>query len=924
MISKSLESKINEAMGLLFVGNYDNFSEEEINELYREVGSTFRKVSSQWGEIVNPREYKAIFVALVNLTKGWQLGDDKWLAYLSKKLFGSDDQMKGKAYGILTKSIESLAKRNEIFMLTSTRDKYYATICSHAFSPLSSIESLFDLCWEIYAKDLDFNYPLPKKLLTDITNSLRTRLGKALDDKDFALGSKVYSLRIGLKGLAVDNQEALGMLLDEILQNIDCCFNVKSFPKRNYLSKLVSRWWKRKSSTFGTSIKKKLGSVSVRDLSSFQPRYVAKDGGPYLLIPRTRFSDSGAGPIAIKVMNGNEIKIDEPIGTYGSGILSTTEEFCIPLQRISSMADSRISVSLYRGGQKVYNSNKKLFRTFILFDKSGKEAQGESLIPGNFFLYIDNPHNGQIPQDIQRIKGNFFSLVTRDNDVLQVGTECIYFEHAQTDRKAHLSYNKVSNVSYECEGVEYTIINGDLALVIENEVNLQDVGVKCGETRYNLSDFPRRNLDGKNQFDLNSISEYGKPVSILIFWYSSNKLILALSCLRFHDFKICFNRDLYYSSSSKTPDLRIGQVEVSFDGKTQIDDLFDISQDEFALPYMNGSILYTPPILKWRVDNGNYSTEPKTIFFTQLTNGSVLHVSFPLGVDDTLAMNSGPLTKNSQGDFNLGAALYSTDTKRYEEVTVFLKRKGEFYEILRVFMSPGFLFSPLFIEPEEKSLIVDLSSFIGPTKANLELVLSSQEEKEVKRIPLSERLDAINLNGINDGTYTFSIVLPEFIAFKKTDVIVFQKEAFLGDKRKYRFKGKALRLKKIMPIGRSQFSPMGIICRISNISYLKTIDEFDIYTGELFKWHPLERTWQKIESLNDKGGNSKKVNPIRIEIMTDHTCYLGYGLDLEDPELDSYDEFSISYDGQRLLVGNGWSSILNIDYFYFDTEEEHV
>ncbi len=924
MVSKSLESKIDEAMRLLFVGNYDEFSEEEINELYREAGSIFRRVSSQWGESVYSWEYKTIFVALVNLTKGWQSGEDGWLAYLSKKLFGTDDQIQGKAYGILTKCVEGLARRNDIFMLTSMRDKYYATICCHAFSPLSSTESLFDLCWEVYANDLDFTYPLQKSLLEEIGKSLKTKLEKALDNKDFTLGSKIYSLRIGMKGLAVDNQEALSQLLNEILQNIDCCFNSKAFPKHDYLSKLVSRWWKRKSSAFGTSVKRKYSSVPVRDLSSFRPRYIARDGIPYLLIPRIRFSGSISDPFSIKVMNGDETKIEEPIRTYGSGLLSTTEEVCFPLETISPKADSRISVSLYRGNQKVYDSNKGLFRNFILFDKSGKEARGESLIPGNFFLYIDDPYTGQIPQDIQRIKGSFFSLVTKDNDVLQVGAECVYFEHIQTDRKAYLLYDKVSNVSYECEGVEYIIINGDLTLVIASEVNLQDVGVKCGEDRFNLSDFPRKEQEGKIQFNLNSLADKGKPVSILVFCYSTNKMIVALSCLRFQDFKIHFDHDLYYSSSDKTPDLWIGQVEVSFAGQTQIDDLFDISQDEFSLPYRNGSILYTPPILRWRVDNGDYFAEPKSVYFKRLTNGSVLHVSFPLEADDIVTMNSGPLTKNSQGDFNLGAALYSTDINKHKEVIVFLKRKGEFYEILRVFMAPGFLFNPLFIDSERKSVIVDLASFIGPTDAKLELVLSSWEEKTIKRIPLTESLNVIDLNDISDGAYTLSVVHPRFIAFKKEDDVVFQKKAFLGDERKYRFKGKSIRLRKIMPIGRNQFSPIGIMCRISHISYLKTIDGFDIYSGELFKWYQQEKTWQKVVSLKDKKGNPIKVNPIRIEIMTNHTCYLGYGLDLEDPELDSYDEFSISYDGQRLLVGNGWPSILNIDYFYFDMEDEHV
>ena len=924
MLSEKIRAKVAEAMKFPFVGNYAGFSEDEINELYREAADIFIRYSYRDGRYVSLQEDRIIFVALANLTKEWQLGETGWLEFLSKRLF-VDDQIKGKKYQILTNCVEKLARNNDIFMLTSMHDKYYATICCHALSPLSSMESLFDLCWEVYTLDFEFDDSCAKVFLDDIAHSLRTKLETSLDDRDFTLGSKVYSLRIAQKGLAVDNQVALCILLDEIFQDISCCFNRKSLPECDYLSTLIRCWWERKSATYGMINERKFISTPARDFTSFRPRFIAKEGLPFLLVPRIRLSDSLVDPIFIKVKNGNETKIHQFVRIRGSGLLLTTEELCFPLKDISLKAQSSISVAIYCGEKKLYDSEKSLYRSFILFDKSGKEVKGDSLIPGNFFLCIDDPHKGQIPQDLQRIRGNFFSMVTRENDVLQVGMECIYFSQVQNDTKGYFSYNRVSDVSYESEGITYTIFNGDLTLIIENEINEKNIGIKCGETLYNIFNLPQKHQNGKIQIDLNSIVECGKPVSIRVFLFSTNKLLLPpLNCLRFQDFKIDFDHDLYYSSPDKNTDLRIGQVEVSFNGHLQVDDLFDISQDDFSLPYMDGRFLYVPPIMRWRIDDGNCSSEPQTIYFQQLTNGSCLHISFLLDSDDTIETNAGKLTRNNQGDFNLGAFVFSQKDNKLHEVIVFLKRKGKFYEILRVFMTPGFLSDPLSVNTKEKSLIINLSSFVGPVKPNISIVLLSTNEKEIRRIPLFEENNSIDLNEIDDGNYLISIVFSKFEAFRKVDSILLKKMIFLGDEKKYRFKNKYIVIKGFKPLKKVQSMQIEFTCAINNLSFLNTIEGHDIYKGDLNIFFPEERKWKKIVSLKDCQNNSIMVNPVRIEIIDDHTCYLGYGLDLEDLSLGKYDEFCIASNKKTFLVGTGWSSSFNVDYYFFDTEEIYV
>lgn len=74
--------------------------------------------------------------------------------------------------------------------------------------------------------------------------------------------------------------------------------------------------------------------------------------------------------------------------------------------------------------------------------------------------------------------------------------------------------------------------------------------------------------------------------------------------------------------------------------------------------------------------------------------------------------------------------------------------------------------------------------------------------------------------------------------------------------------------------------------------------------------------------MSDNEGQAIKINPLRIELRTNLTCYLGYGLIETDKAFD-YDEFTLDNSG-KISVSTRTNGYKNrfIDYFIMEVEKD--
>lgn len=153
---EKLLQKINDAMELIFVGNYV-FSDEELAQLYDFTSCLLRTYDSGWGNDILQKYDALVFVAMVNAAKDWQSDEDTFWNHIYKKLIGTDGASQ-KIYMYLTNLIDRLGKQGKIVYLSGCVKRYYATILAHAFSPLKSTKSFLELCWTLYSEDMNFTY----------------------------------------------------------------------------------------------------------------------------------------------------------------------------------------------------------------------------------------------------------------------------------------------------------------------------------------------------------------------------------------------------------------------------------------------------------------------------------------------------------------------------------------------------------------------------------------------------------------------------------------------------------------------------------------------------------------------------------------------------------------------------------------------
>ena len=434
MLNNDINNKIDAAFENSFLGDTLAFTDEEKSLIYDEVGSILRRVGNERGETIRTSEYKMVVIALVELTKKWESNEDAWLEFISKKLLGSQSDIRGKIYSQICKCIDSLCEDGNLFVFDCFTKKYYTSICSHAFAPKSSVFAFFEMCWEIYRNDLLQQYVPNDPILRIVVASLRNKFSFCKsDDEDINIGSKAYAFRAGIKGLAIDKEDLLIKLLDTSILSIHSLFNNEPIAADTYSKKLLKKWWAEKEASFGI---RKERSISKRefvatDYSQIKAKYILDSGKAKLIISPFRLIDNFDYEPYIQVIINGEILVNEPIPTRGSGFIMTTKAVEYDLDSFILKGNDEIEVEISHTSKSIYNSKKTLKRNFIVFN-GNKEVSSQTLLPGIYFIFAPNINEIGHPNDIQRITKNLYSFVAIEGDVIRSSDRIVFFENDRT------------------------------------------------------------------------------------------------------------------------------------------------------------------------------------------------------------------------------------------------------------------------------------------------------------------------------------------------------------------------------------------------------------------------------------------------------------------------------------------------------------
>ncbi|MCH5323868.1 MAG: hypothetical protein J1E39_01520 [Eubacterium sp.] len=909
---EQLLQKVSEAIQEDFVGNCV-FSDDELAIMYDFTGNLLRNYDSGWGNSISQGYDQLVFVAMVNAVKTWKSDEDTFWDCIYKKLIGTSGSQK--IYIYLTSVIERLGKNGKIIYLSGCTKRYYATILAHSFAPISSTESFLELCWNLYSEDMNFTYNKNDEIFSLVSEELRrTFLNEKSIEDDLRLGSGVYSLRAGIKRMTIDAPDKMVQFIENTICLLDRVFSGEILDSNLYYNSIVRNWWKDKEKSFGIEKpKRNTYDRAITDYTTIRPKYNFNGKQAVLTIPSIRLKSNFYVSPILNVYRGEELIDQRELDTFGTGLTMATKELPIYADNLVSMGgDLDCTIEIVHCGESIYNSKKTLFRDYLLF-KDKREILQEECFPGNYILFAPGfDRFSSYPKSIKRMPGepNLYVFNATEDEILQSEKRTVFFVNEKQNRSIRIVSDRKNNAKFIHDGEEYFVIDGDLKVIVNTDLDISKYGIRYEESDFKLKDFTCIEGEGIRTFLITELLNVCEPQKINIFSYIDNRIEASFNVVKFNRISIVYDKVLYFDKNN------IGTVHFSTE-KYNKEVSFDIYQGDVIIPFDDGDIVLTPPVLRWRIDDGEPSMQfGDGLWYKSISNSAMLQIDLPPELGYQVFTNNNVfLTEGSElNSFKFGELLYSM-LQQSGEVTVFVKIENNniVYPVLNVCLQEKFRYAPFEIVGRE--LIWNSSqAFIGDDNARF-YISFLEKGTVVHSFEVENQSMKYSLNDLEIGCYDVTVELVKRIAFANKQIKLYECSITYGDINIIRFKGKYLRFEKVMLTGASNYEPIKTFY-VDHLWYIGEIEGCHYYTGSAYI---INRDGRKVylnTMANDKG-IFESTNPIRLELRSENSCFIVAGVNRDDMD-DFLGEFTLD---TRNCISNLDKTTRGIDYFVFEKEE---
>jgi len=891
---KELLPKICEAMKETFVGNYV-FSDEELARVYDFTGCLLRNYDGGWGNIISQGYDELVFVAMVNAVKTWKSEEDAFWDCIYKKLIGSYGSQK--IYTYLTGVIDRLGKRGKIIYLSGCTKRYYATILAHAFAPLNSTESFLELCWNLYSEDMNFTYTKNDDTFALVAEELKRTFSyeKSLED-DLKLGSGVYSLRAGIKRMAIDSPEEMVKYIEGTISLLDRVFGGEILDNDRYYNILVRDWWTEKEKSFGVAKpKRKSYERAITDYSTIRPKYSYNGKQAILTIPSIRLKNNFYDMPLLNIYRNGELVDQREMYTFGSGLTMATKELTLYADNLV-FEDGIIDCTLeiVHCGDVVYNSKTSLFREYILF-RDHREILQEECLPGNYILFVPKFEEFSAhPESIKKVSGepNLYILQAQEGELLQNPKRTVFFVVEKQKRSIRISADRKNNAKFIHDGEEFIVIDGELRVVVKSDVDISKYGVRYESTDFRLNAFTCEESEGYKTFFITELLNVCEPQKINIFSYADNIIEASYNVVKFNSISITYDKKLYFD------DENLGTVRFhteKYDKRVS----FDINQGDIVIPFDDGDIVLSPPVLRWKIGDGDFSMRyGEDLWYKNYSNSAELVIDLPTEMGYQVFLNDGtPLVESANfNSYRLGEKLESFHGSDKKAITVFVKTEdNDIIPLFAVCLKEKLKFSPFAISGKE--MLWDVSkSFVGDSTPKFRI--SFCENDTVKHsFDISETIDEnyksryFSLAELEIGIYDVTVDLMKRVGFVEKNIRLYMSQFTHGDLESINKKNEEIQRRKQLQVLFDKYRKNKVKkIRISsvvlsdgsiktqssfvleNLRFVEMIDEVPILVGNIYRY----LAGQKIcySRMTDDSGQDINTKMVYCKIKSSDRCVI--------------------------------------------------
>ena len=863
------------------IGNHD-FTEDEYSLMVDAVCTL--------SDNFDKNSYKLVFTTLVEIAKRWKHSDSTTIddencgywEYVFKTLFGSDiNQLLCQKYRNV---ISWLGKNSNIPVVTGGQN-YYSTLMMHSFAPKNSIFSFFDLCYNVFKKDLDFGFTSDDEWLCEkVANKMRAVLGGGYrEDKKVSIGSSAYSIKIGLRSFAVNedlSDDFIEFIKDTFYQ-INKLFNRDKINEATRLERYVVEWWKNKIEfekfSNDTLRKKRVPTVSKQDIVV---KYIKNDNEVFLCIPSIRLDDSYSIMWLTVYVNGKQAHSEEMRTKRGELVVSTKPiEF--ELNELLRHNDSiKVRVEIKEDQTVIFDSEKNkatsLNREFLLFE-SEKEILSQINKPTNYFVYSKDI-DGLIstPDDLTTCGTNIYNIYPNAGESLIGETKQVFF--VNKEKSANLGKNacligSLSDVEWILDDISCVVYGNRVKLMIPENANLKALKLKIDNQSYNLHEINYERIESNcYQFGLKALGLIDEcyPTQILLFSYEKETALLTETIIVLPNLDIQFNKLFYYGDIER---------KVIITNANESNELSWTNQDnEVICPLNEGILVIKVPYLKWRLNNkewGNESINKKIWYKDFLENGDLLEIDNPKKDEVILIEGKADgipfeITKNQSDKFEIGRSIYANENKR--DISVyFINRNKEKFELFNIATKEHFVDNPL-IYMDGKVLWDVENTFVGDKNNDFFLIINGENNSLRTKIG-GEYKELFN---IEEDIYKVIVKIKDKNIFSSDEKYnnIFEGKLIVGNPEKFRFRNKILIIESVKCFNNKWFN-LNFKYFVRELTFIEEDDKI-YYCGILgvIDQNCIKR---ELNTMKNEKQTYDKINPVRIELRDSSTFWLVAG-----------------------------------------------
>ena len=915
------------------IGNHD-FTEEEYSSMVDVVGSL--------SDDFNKNHHNLIFATLVEIAKRWKQSDTNedseensgYWDYVFKILFASDvNQQLCQKY----RDVIGWLGRSCNIPVVTYGQKYYATLMMHSFAPKNSIYSFFDLCYNVFKKDLDFGFTSDDEWLCEmVSEQMRNVLGGGYrEDKLISIGSSAYSIKIGLRSFVLNESLSVEFIkfIKDTFYNINKLFNREIVEENTRLERYIVDWWKNKTESEKLSDdivhKKRVPTVSKQDIVA---KYIRNDNEVFLCIPSIRLDNSNSKIWLAVYVNGEQLYSEELRTKRGELVVATkTKE--LKLNELLKCADAiTIRIEIKENEIVIFDSEKSkissLNREFILLEGE-KETFSQINKPTNYFVYSkDIDALKSVPDELTTFGTNLYNIYPNAGESLVGETKQVFFvDKTKTDSlgKNACLIGSIADVEWILDDISCVVYKNAVKLMIPENSNLKALELKIDKKCYKLQDLDYERIElNCYQFGLKIlglISEY-YPTEISLYSYEKEKELLKETIIVLPELDIQFNNPFYYGDIER---------KITINSNNETIELSWNKQDaEVICPLNDGVLVVKVPYLKWRINDDEWHDEPinKKIWYKDLLkNGDLLEIDNPKE-NETLSIlgkadgKSFEIAKNQNGKFEIGRAIYANEN--YTNISVRFSDGKNKFDLFNIATKEHFADNPLIYNNGKVYWNVE-NSFWGNFDNDFLLDIGG---KNVFR----NRIDGKNkeiLSSIKDDIYKVTVKIKDKNIFSKNEKwdTIYEGSLIIGKPEKFRFKKKYICIESINTAFSTDANSNWITLRknyvIRDLEYLEIQDGEQANEYYIGKLKIVGRESSFVDYLENENGEKDQINPVRIELRSNNSFWLVAGYDKDN------DEFlgELIFDNLRRTLCNidsNDTSRYRVANIYKFKEEEYV